>query len=568
MSAKPLVLWGPPGVGKTTVGLRCARLLGWDFLDLDAELARVAGASIPALLAHGEEHFRAQEAAVARQLLRGGRRVIALGGGALLDPALRAEFQAAAELVRLDAGLDTLCARLGPEAGRRPLLQGPDLRGAVAALLLARHAAYQDIPRAVPTDDRSPDQAAAAVLRVAFPAVTHLVSLGTASHPYSLGPGLLDTVGTQLRALGAKGRAFLLGDARVLRRYGRQVLASLKDAGLAPLELGLPAGEDAKDPRRLLWILRNLGRVQADRGDYIVALGGGAALDAAGLAAALYMRGLPLVLLPTTALAMLDAALGGKTAINEQHTKNLYGTFYAPSLVLADTATLASLPRRELRAASAEAVKSALLGDPGLLDLIERERPRLGTREADPAPDLQLWAEVIERSARVKIEIVRRDPFEKGERKLLNLGHTLGHALERCAPGLSHGEAVALGMRGALWLSTRRQRAEPGLEDRVNGILDALGHPRRAPTCKPYEVRAALSLDKKRDAGQLTFILPVRAGLAERSQAVSQDDLFAALDLLGVPGVAEAKGKPKVRRLFRKPKRHQPPRPKTQPDAD
>ncbi|MCX7029716.1 MAG: 3-dehydroquinate synthase [Spirochaetes bacterium] len=269
----------------------------------------------------------------------------------------------------------------------------------------------------------------------------------------------------------------------------------------------LPAGERSKRWRSVEAILGRAAALGLGRDGRLLGVGGGVVCDVTGLAASLFMRGCDLALSPTTLLAMVDASLGGKTGIDFRGGKNLVGSFHPASLVLVCPAALATLPDREFHSGLAEAIKTAVIGDPALLDLLEARR------EAVLARDPGLLAEVVERCLRVKGEICEADPREEGRRMLLNLGHTFGHALESWTGfrGWTHGEAVAWGMGRAVALGLALGATEPGFARRLAALLAAYGFRLEAPAGL-RELGPALRLDKKRRAGTLQFVVPRGAG--------------------------------------------------------
>jgi len=259
----------------------------------------------------------------------------------------------------------------------------------------------------------------------------------------------------------------------------------------------------------------------------VVAFGGGTLGDLAGLAAALYARGLPLVQVPTTWLAQVDASIGGKVAVDLSAGKNMAGAFWPPVAVISDLAALRSLPRARLREGMAEAIKAALIGDPVLFALIERRGV-----EALRGAEEERYA-ITERAIRVKLWIVDRDPFETGARRHLNLGHTIGHALE-VASGyrLAHGAAVAIGLRGAATLAAIRG-GDADLPARLDRLFARLGY-RPGLNLDPGRVRAALGLDKKRERGRQRWILPMAIGQTVEVDDVSEAELAVALRAIGL----------------------------------
>jgi 3-dehydroquinate synthase len=241
-----------------------------------------------------------------------------------------------------------------------------------------------------------------------------------------------------------------------------------------------------------------------ERNSLVAALGGGVVGDLAGFAAATFLRGVPWVVLPTTLLAMCDSAIGGKTGADLPQGKNLIGAFHSPSLVLADPVALSTLPPAEIRSGLAEVVKAGLIDDEALFALCESGYDRVQSN----------WPEVISRAAAVKVKVIQEDPYEKGRRAVLNLGHTIGHAVE-WASGyqLKHGEAVAIGMVVEARLAEEISLADTGLAERVAGVLRALGLPAALPAGMPVEqILSGIKVDKKRRQGQVHFALPAKVG--------------------------------------------------------
>jgi 3-dehydroquinate synthetase len=302
------------------------------------------------------------------------------------------------------------------------------------------------------------------------------------------------------------------------------LLAALGAARCRPLE----GGEELKQLGRIGELLRWLSETGAERGDPVVAFGGGTVGDAAGFVAAVYLRGVPFVQVPTTWLAQVDSALGGKVGVNLPGAKNAVGAFWPPVAVIADVAALRHLPRSAAKDGMVESLKAALIGDPALWTLIEeRGEAALGEDEA------ARYA-IVERAARVKLTIADRDPTETGERRQLNLGHTLGHALEvESSFRLPHGEAVALGLRAVANLAAMRG-AERGLAERIEALLDALAFPRHR-TFQAEAVRRALLTDKKRSRGRLRWLLPVEVGRVQEVDDVSEHEVDGMLRHVSAP---------------------------------
>ncbi|MBQ3355886.1 MAG: 3-dehydroquinate synthase [Oscillospiraceae bacterium] len=314
------------------------------------------------------------------------------------------------------------------------------------------------------------------------------------SYEVKIGSGLLETVGSETAKLTA-GQALVVSDENVAPLYLPKVVGSLRQAGLTASSASVPAGEPAKSPEYYVNLLNILAAKRLTRSDAVIALGGGVVGDLAGFAAATYLRGIPVVQIPTTLLAMVDSSVGGKTAIDLPAGKNLVGAFHQPSLVLCDPDALSTLPEDVLRDGCAEVIKTAVLFDRDLFDHL-RDRSTGFDREA-----------VIARCVEHKRDVVCRDEFDTGERQLLNLGHTVGHAVEKCSGyAVSHGKAVAVG-------TAIMARAFSKDADEILSVLRAFGLPTET-AFSPEELASAALSDKKRSGDTLTLVVPERIGRA------------------------------------------------------
>ncbi|HVM11504.1 MAG TPA: 3-dehydroquinate synthase family protein [Actinomycetota bacterium] len=319
-----------------------------------------------------------------------------------------------------------------------------------------------------------------------------------------IAPRSLVQVGPRLRsALPHAAAAAVLADANV-RDPADRVVGALEAAGFRVTRLDLPAGERAKTLEAVKDVWHGLLDADIGRSDVVIAVGGGALLDAAGFAAATFRRGIALVNVPTTVLAMADAALGGKVAVDLAGAKNQVGAFHPATLVIVDPETLASLPSEEIRAGLAEVLKAAVLGSPEALAVLEEGDPWGGSALA--------W--LIEEALRVKAGYVAADPHDHGARQALNLGHTFGHALESASGfSLRHGEAVAVGLVAAARLGQDLGLTPPDLTDRIVRSVEGLGLPLAPPPeLDPARILEAIAADKKRRAGRAVFVVPTGAG--------------------------------------------------------
>ncbi len=320
-----------------------------------------------------------------------------------------------------------------------------------------------------------------------------------------------------------RGRCLVVTDEHVAGHYRRVVEEALGEAGWTPHVLVLPPGEPTKSAGHVRRIYDEALAWGIDRRTPVVALGGGVVGDVAGFAAATLLRGLPLVQCPTTLIAQVDSALGGKTGINHVAGKNLVGAFHQPRLVLADVHVLRTLPEREWTSGLAEVIKHALIADPALFTFIEEHIDAVLER------DLAVVGRLVPRAAHVKIRIVQEDEREQGRRAILNFGHTFGHAIERVAGygAFTHGEAVALGMRAALWLSHRLHGAAVPFE-RADRLVRRIPVPSGLAALDTGALNEAMQSDKKARAGRVRFVLMRRLGAAYLTADVAKSDVQRA----------------------------------------
>ena len=316
------------------------------------------------------------------------------------------------------------------------------------------------------------------------------------SYCVKIGHGLLDTLGTELAAL-AKGNVLVVTDTNVAPHYLERTENTLKNAGFSVISEIIPEGEPSKNLVNYEKLLRRMAAAHLTRADTVVALGGGVTGDLAGFAAASYLRGIRLVQVPTTLLAMVDSSVGGKTAVDLPEGKNLVGAFHQPALVLCDLDTLDTLPQAVFREGCAEVIKTAILFDRPLFEDLKRDGLNFN-RES-----------VIARCVEHKRDIVAEDEFETGSRKLLNLGHTLGHAVEKCSGyAVAHGAAVAIGTAAMARAFCREDGEE------IHAVLQEFGLP-LTTEFTPEELAEAALADKKRQGDTVTLVVPTAVGKCE-----------------------------------------------------
>ncbi|MFC5526705.1 3-dehydroquinate synthase [Rhodanobacter ginsengisoli] len=350
------------------------------------------------------------------------------------------------------------------------------------------------------------------------------VALGQRSYPVWIGAGLLADH-ARWRALLRGRHALVISNTTVAPLYLPRIEAGLD--GLHWSSFLLEDGEAHKSFANVGRALEALGRLGATRDACVIALGGGVVGDLAGFSAACWMRGIDFIQMPTTLLAMVDSSVGGKTGVNLPVGKNLAGAFHQPRAVIADIDTLASLPEREYRAGLAEVVKGAAIGDEAFFAWLEQHADALAARDSGTV------LEAIARKVQYKAGVVARDETEQGERALLNLGHTFGHAIETAGhyTAVLHGEGVAIGMRLAAQLSERLGMSAPADTARLQRLLEKLGLPVAVPPgMEPAQLLALMRLDKKNSAGQLRLILWRGIGRAEIVAGVDEAAVLATLE--------------------------------------
>lgn len=363
------------------------------------------------------------------------------------------------------------------------------------------------------------------------------VQLGTRAYSIHIGAGLLAQLGT-LAGQALTGRSCLLvSDNHVNPLYGEQAAANLRAASFAVTRVVIPAGESAKCEEQLFALYDAARQAGLDRAGLVVALGGGVVGDLAGFLAATWLRGVALVQVPTTLLAMVDSSVGGKTGINLPAGKNLVGAFHQPVLVVADLDVFATLPPREMRAGMAEVVKYGAIRDAQFLQTLETHAATFSKPWTTLSPaEQKLFADIIARCCAIKAMVVAGDEREEsGLRAILNFGHTLGHAIEK-ANGYGrvlHGEAVALGMVCAARLSTRLTGLPVADAERLAVLLQQLGLPIRAPGLAWTELRATMKLDKKAQGGIPRFVLLRKLGETVNGCQVPEDVLQEVAHGLG-----------------------------------
>jgi 3-dehydroquinate synthase len=544
-----LILTGFSFTGKSVVAKDVAKRLGRKLIDSDHRIADIAGKSIPDIFAgDGEEHFRRLEREVLEQACKQKGVVIAIGGGAIVDPRNRELLSGSGVIICLEAEPQTIYERLlasdqGGDAVPRPLLAVDDPMRRIIELKASRQACYATADWAVYTDELTQDEVVDEVIR-GFERVCEqrsdasysgdipfVVTTPTQSYSAFVGWGILDDLGRRMRQAGLSGCANIISDENVFPYYGARAASSLVEAGFAVESYSVPPGETTKAVDTAVRIYDWLVARRTERVHTIVALGGGMVGDLAGFVAATFLRGLPLVHVPTSLIAMADSAIGGKVAVNHPSAKNLIGAFYQPDLVLADVSTLATLPERELVSGWGEVLKHGLILDRGFVEFLE------GNAEGLAALEPKATVKALRHSAWLKAGVVSEDERERERRMVLNYGHTIAHGLE-AATGyqrLLHGEAVAIGMMGAAKLSERIGLIPHEVVERQRKLIEMFGLPTTCSGVNRADVLKAMELDKKVRQRVVKWVLMEDIGRTTFRSDVPPEDVEAVLEELVVP---------------------------------
>ncbi|MDE2745837.1 MAG: 3-dehydroquinate synthase [Chloroflexota bacterium] len=574
---KRVVLIGFSATGKSVLAPYIAHELGWPALDLDVEIERAAGKTIPQIFElEGETGFRAREQQAVRDAAQQSGVVIATGGGVWLNADNRAWLADGGFIVTLESRATTILARYAEtEQGTtevRPMLAGADPRRRVESLKAARQPFYALTDLTVHTDDieigDAVEEIVSAVRRRAgivlasdarLREMKHgpgieppllldfggdvgcVVEAGSARYPVYCAWGLLERSGDILDRLGLNGRVFMIADQAIINSHGATAIESLRAAGRSVESFAVPSGEASKSLSALDALYGWLSLHRAERRDVIFAVGGGVTTDLAGTAAATYLRGMPLVHAPTTVLGMVDAAIGGKVAIDLPSGKNLVGAFYQPRAVLADVSTLATLPSRELRSGFAEVIKHGFIRDEPMLELLEESADSLldpAAASLDPSMR-QLLVDVITRNQAIKAAVVSADERESDIRAILNYGHTLGHAIEAVTgySAVLHGEAVAMGMIAVAEMGCSMGLIDEALVARHRRLIDRFGLPTQGPPgLSRDEIVEAMSRDKKVVGGKQRWVLLDGVGNPVVRDDVPAEIVSEAIDAVVGPG--------------------------------
>jgi shikimate kinase/3-dehydroquinate synthase len=553
-----IIITGFSGTGKSLVAMEVALRLNWDFLDTDDEIVKQTGKPIAEIFRQdGEDRFRELERETIRKACQQRQIVIAIGGGAIVDPQNYELLAKTGLIVCLEAKPETIYERLFREAASspdrevRPLLAVDNPLERVRQLKASRQPHYAKADWTIHTDGLSVSEVAEEVIRASRllrrsasrndregarsgvdKDIACLVETATQIYPAFVGYGLLDKLGEKMKQAALSGAATIISDENVFSIYGSKVEGILKDAGFAVNSFVVPPGEETKSMDYAIKIYDFLVEHRAERDDIIIALGGGMVGDLAGFVAATFLRGMPWIQVPTSLVAMVDASIGGKVGVNHPEGKNLIGAFYQPNLALADPQSLTTLPQRELTSGWAEVIKHGMILDNEFFEFLEANVNKL--KKLEPG----LLTRAIARSAAIKAQVVSQDEKEReGKRTILNYGHTIAHGLEAATQykQFLHGEAVAIGMVGAAKLSQRLGLLPSAAVERQQALLQKFGLPTGFSGLDLTGIARAMELDKKTKEKAIRWVLLQDIGKAVIRSDVSQEHVLAVLQELAEP---------------------------------
>ncbi|MCD6599399.1 MAG: 3-dehydroquinate synthase [Dehalococcoidia bacterium] len=540
-----IILTGFSGTGKSLVAKEIAQRLNWDFVDTDVEIVKLAGKPISEIFQwDGESKFRGLERQVIEKACQQKRLVVAIGGGAIINLRNYELLTKSGFIFCLEAKPETIYQRLfqngtyDSRAEVRPLLTVENPLESIRRLKASRQSYYANVDWTIHTDTLNISQVAKEVIKGwkllcsvcndTDKDVACWVRTATQDYPVFVGCGLLNKLGEKVEELGSSGRVAIISDETVFSVYGHRTEEVLREVGLIANSFVVPSGEENKTIDSAIKIYDFLVEKQIERGDILIALGGGMVGDLAGFVAATFLRGISWVQVPTSLVAMVDASIGGKVGVNHSLGKNLIGTFYQPSFVLADCGTLTSLPQRELTSGWAEVIKYGLIMDEGFLGFLETNVNKLTELE------LATVHQAIVRSAIIKSQIVSEDEKEVGKRIILNYGHTIAHGLEAASQyrQFLHGEAVAIGMMGAAKLSQKLELLSVKSVEWQQSLLQRFGLAVSFAGLDLVDIIEAMKLDKKVKAKDIRWVLLQNIGSATIRSNVPQQDVLSVLQEL------------------------------------
>ena len=543
MNKNIVFLTGFSGTGKTTVGRKVAQLLQWRFLDIDEEISIDIGQSISQVFSNlGESTFRDLEHKKLLEVIAEDNLIISTGGGILTDSRNHTIMAESGTIICLESRVDTIAKRLNYDVSSeiRPMLNDDLSTEAIFTLKESRQNLYSKADWTIHTDKLDPKTAAQEIVRaiyllgqsqdtgilgIAPEELSGVVDTKNGKYPIWVAKGNLDQTGVRLKQAINPSTAYVITDQGA-NIYAREVQKSMESSGIESHSFTMEPGEDHKKLSTVELIYKWLSERKAERNHAIVAVGGGVVGDLAGYVAATYLRGMPVVHVPTTLLSMMDSSIGGKTGVDLAQGKNLVGSFHQPQFVLVDTNTLQTLPKRILSEGWAEGLKHGLAFDKSLLESFENNASALKNL------DLDITTKLIKHSISIKAQVVTEDEFEKlGRRILLNYGHTIGHAIESITKYslYLHGEAVSIGMMAAGHISVAKNLLSSDDLIRQETLLKTFNLPTQHQNLSIDRIKDMILSDKKRNRGKINWVLLKEIGSAETNCDVTDSEITQSL---------------------------------------
>lgn len=526
---KNIIFTGFMGTGKTTVGKLLAEKLSREFVDTDQLIEERHGLTIAEIFDQlGESAFRKMEADIARELGQRQGLVISTGGRLMLDPSNVAALSVTGRVFCLVATPQEILSRIERDTDhRRPLLDVANPGEQIVELLQERKKGYQRFLK-MTTDENHPNDITENLLNFLQKSQKHFaIDIPSYPHEYIVGNGILPFT---RQLAGTDGMLVVITDTVVGELYSQS-------CGSVDHVITIPEIRQKKTLATVQAVYDQLVDIGFDRSGTIAALGGSVIGDIAGFVAATFMRGVNLVQCPTSMLAMADTSIGGKNSLDLSQGKNLIGSFKQPSLVIADVATLMTLPSEELVSGMAEIIKHGLLADINLFEKVEQGDWPARTESLHSS--YSEFQTLVAQSIQVKISYVQKDPFDEGVRKQLNMGHTFAHAIEKVSNNtVRHGEAVAMGIAAATDLAMRLGYCDEQLKNRIDSVFSKVGLPNRIPTNLSGEsILEAMSRDKKRLAQSNRLVLPVKVGQVFVADDINNQDILNTLEAMSCANV-------------------------------
>jgi len=498
---KSITLIGMMGSGKTTLGMILSHILGIPFKDTDALIEKKMGKSIERIFEeHGETYFRNIESDILRDVLNDEPSVIATGGGIILSEKNRKYIKEKSIPIFLYADIDILAERLA-KVKNRPLLKGYDLKDRIYTIWKERKVFYEEFENRIDTAKYTPHEVAEKIVSQILPPK----KLSYITESIAVGRGITRRL-HEFLVEDYKEPALVITSHPIWERWGDYIENSLKD--FKRKIFFLPEGESAKSMEYVYKLWEEMFSLDFTRKNPVLLIGGGTIGDTGGFAASTFMRGVPIIQLPTTLLSQLDSSIGGKRGVNYKHLKNMIGTFYDATYTVLDPVFLLSLPEREIKNGLSEAIKSAIIGSSDLFDFINTHITEIFSY------NLSILEVVVKKTVKIKLDVVSKDPYElTGYRKVLNLGHTLGHALESIEDfSISHGEGVSIGMAFAAFLGEKEGITPVKIRDKIVKLIKKSGLPISLPDVDIKMLIKKMYYDKKREDEKIFWVIPEDIG--------------------------------------------------------